>query len=101
MKLYILILLALFLVGCQYQKGISRDTIYGYDSGLIWGHLYLTNDHSTAYCFDVKQFNNILQTAKDSNKKIEVTYSKNIGKGVLCSVGDYERVIVEDVKILD
>lgn len=97
------ILGVLLLSACGTQHGKSVDTIYGYDTGIVWNHLYLTNDHTTTYCYQDPTLNIILEQALQNKSKVEVTYSKYIIKGSLCQSGtssDGERVVVDNVKIV-
>lgn len=104
----LLVFLALSTSGCNSstQEGKSIDYVYGYDTGMVWNHLYLTNDHTTTYCYTPEQsttFGPIFEQAIKENKKVEVGYSKYVGKGALCqgqpqgAKGSSETVVVTNV----
>ena len=93
--------LILFLGGCTFTQGTTKDVVQGFDKGIIWHHLYLLNDHTTAYCFDNDDFIPILKSAQESNQKVTVTYETNLIRGILCTTSDkFERVVVTNV-VLD
>ena len=95
------LMLGLLFIGCEYQKGNSNDTVYGYDKGLLWNHLYLTNDHTTCYCFDDQKVISILDSAIATGRKVEVNYGKYLLRGQLCSAPDkYETVVVDSLTLL-
>jgi len=91
----------MLMTGCALQKGYSTDTIYGYDTGFLWSHLYLTNDHSTEYCIKPGMFDNVIELARKNNTKVEVDFEKHLIKGSLCDPINekYEKVIVTDIQI--
>lgn len=92
------IITLLFLASCTTQHGTSKDRIYGYDTGPVWGHMYLVNDHSTTYCFD-KTREDIIKEAYDSNRTVMITYEKGPLKAFFCmGQAEQETVVVTQVK---
>lgn len=97
MKLFLVLCGLLLVAGCTFQSGQSNDRIYGYDKGIIWNHLYLVNDHSTAYCFD-DGFVPSVQKALAENRSVVVHYEKYLVRGSLCSVPEnMEAVVVTEI----
>ena len=82
----------LLLSACTFQDGFSKDKVYAYDKGILWNHLYLVNDHTTAYCFDDSLWNSVKE-AYENNKTVNVHYQTYLIKGSLCSTGNLENVI--------
>jgi hypothetical protein len=92
----------LLVSGCALQHGSSRDVVQGWDKGILWYHMYLKNDHTTAYCFDNPEFIKIFDDAQKTQREVIVTYETYLVRGILCSVSDkYEKVIITDVKYAD
>jgi len=96
----IILLIVLILKPVSYQHGTSKDIVQGYDKGIIWYHVYLLNDHHTAYCFDDEKFIPLLEQSQKNNEKIIITYEKYVIRGCLCSSSDnYENVIITNVEL--
>jgi hypothetical protein len=93
------IMAILLLSGCSIQNGNTKDRISGYDIGIIWGHLYMMNDHKTVYCFD-KSLMQSIKDAEDKNLTVKVTYKKNlVFTAFLCSADEsYEKVEVVSIE---
>jgi len=93
----------ILMTGCTLQSGFTKDKLHGYDSGVLWNHVYLLNDHTTVYCFDDDRFIPILEQAKNNNNiTIEVAYNKYLLRGALCSSGqEMESVVITNIKIVD
>lgn len=101
-KSILLITVMFLLTGCSYQSGSSTDIPYGWDSGFLWDHLYLTNDHKTVYCFDDSEVRKVLEEAERSQKKVRVVYNKYIFRGFLCYADEkYEKVVVTDIELVN
>jgi hypothetical protein len=100
MILCLIVTLALALLsGCTFQHGTTRDIVQGWDRGIIWSHMYLKNDHNTAYCFDQDSFNVIFDEAQKTQKEVIVTYETYLVRGTFCLAAEgYEKVIVTGVK---
>ena len=96
----LIVILALALLsGCTFQHGTTRDIVQGYDQGIIWKHMYLKNDHNTAYCFDDNSFSVIFDEAQKTQKEVIITYETYFFRGFFCSAAEgYEKVIVTGVK---
>lgn len=100
-KILILGMLLLF-TGCTFQHGTSRDIVQGWDSGILWNHMYLKNDHNTCYCFDNPQFVQIFDESQKTQKEVIVTYETYLVRGGLCSASEkYETVIITDVEFVE
>jgi hypothetical protein len=95
----LLIGLILFSTGCTLQSGKSKDTIYAYDTGILWNHLYLTNDHTTCYCFKGSENYDAIKSAFDDKKIVDVYYEKYLVKGTLCECGELEEVVVTKIEL--
>lgn len=90
------LLLIILLTGCI-QEGTSTDTIYGYDKGPIWNHVYLKNDHTTTYCFEDNLQDDIEQAYKN-NTVVTIHYNKYWFRGALCNPQpNTEPVVVESI----
>lgn len=82
-----------------YQHGTSRDIVQGFDSGPLWKHAYLKNDHFTVYCFDDDNLIPILEQAQKTQKEVIITYEKYAGRGGMCVAADnYETVIIKSIE---
>jgi hypothetical protein len=82
------------------QHGTSKDIVMGYDKGPIWGHAYLKNDHTTAYCFDNDKFIPLLEESQTQDKEVIITYEKYVGRGGLCMASNnYETVVITNVEM--
>ena len=98
-------LLAVILTACSasIQNGFSTDNAYGYDVGPIWGHLYLVNDHTTAYCFKPDTYGQLIKDSIKNKQKLDVYYQKYVGMaptGALCTPPDnMEAVVVTNIEI--
>lgn len=91
----------LLFTGCTLQSGYTKDKLHGYDTGVLWNHVYLLNDHTTVYCFDDNRFIPLLEQAKNGNVTIEVDYEKYALRGALCSSGqEMETVVITAIKIV-
>jgi len=105
MKKYIimmLIVLVMFLTSCTLESGSSTDYIYGYDKGIVWGHAYLKDDHTTCYCFNDDSIKEMFEYAQTNNVKLKVNYERYLIKGSLCSCGDkMSTVIVTKVEVAE
>lgn len=96
-----LVVSIIILNGCTFQHGTSKDYVYGYDTGILWNHLYLKDDHSTCYCFDDPEFIETIEEAQAADRKVLVTYEKYVFRGGLCwSADGYENVVVTKVGIV-
>ena len=93
MKIYLLIIGMLLFSACTLQSGISTDRIYGYDKGIVWNHLYLTNDHTTTYCFEDYQLQQI-KDAYELNKTVKIEYERYVIKGFWCQAQQNQEAVV-------
>lgn len=101
MKTFVLLIVACaLLTGCTFSHGSSTDTIYGWDNGPVWGHMYLKNDHATAYCFP-DYMTEIIDAAYENNFTVKVTYETYLIRGSLCRTSEkYDNVVVTHVEII-
>lgn len=84
------------------QSGQSVDYVYSVETGQLsrWHKLWLTNDHTTVYCFENLSFVPVLQDAQDKNIKVKVFYDEYFFKGVTCSTenSNIGIVVVSDIE---
>lgn len=103
--IYLSIIICLFISNVSaltFQHGSTRDVVQGYDKGWIWYHLYLKNDHATAYCFDNPLFASMFEELQRTQRDVIVTYETYLFRGFWCQVSDkYEKVIVTNVEFVD
>lgn len=85
-----------------FQHGSSRDVVQGYDKGWLWYHLYLKNDHTTAYCFDNPSFVSMLEQSQRTQREVIVTYETYLFRGFFCMTSEkYDNVVVTNVEWAD
>jgi phenolic acid decarboxylase len=99
----IIILIGLLLISnasaIVFQHGSSRDIVQGYDRGWLWYHLYLKNDHATAYCFDNSLFAVMFEESQRTQKEVIVTYETYLFRGSFCMTSErYDNVVVTNVR---
>jgi len=97
-----LIIVVMFLTSCTLEKGSSTDYVYGYDKGIVWGHAYLKDDHTTCYCFDDDDMSEQFEYAQSNNVKVKVNYERYITRGFLCNCGEkISTVIITKVEVVE
>ena len=97
-----IMMICVVLSGCTFQHGTTRDIVQGWDKGILWHHMYLKNDHTTAYCFDNLDFTRIFDEAQKTQKEVIITYETYLIRGSLCSTSDkFENVIITNVQFID
>lgn len=97
-----MLLIVLSMSACTFQHGTTRDIVQGYDSGILWNHMYLKNDHTTVYCFEKDtNFSEMFDESQRTQKEIIVTYETYLLKGSLCYHSEkFDGVVVKDVKFV-
>lgn len=103
-----ILLLGVYFIGSLIgSDGNTTDVVSGYESGLWWNVAYLTNDHSTAYCYsDINKelFESYFDASIGRNQKLVVNYEDVWYRGLLCNwqvKTAYETVVVTGVRLQD
>lgn len=93
----------LFMATLFLNEGSSTDYPYNIEQSRYWHKLWLKDDHTTVYCFDDERFISIIEQAKQSNKKIKVSYQEYLFRGFLCSSGsdNIGEVVITNIEVLN